>query len=94
MGGFLAAGRGQFFASFQKFGANGVQLIARNVSYTAANDAPIRHAVARSFSDSLISSAQIVSAPHPEKKSVLVEANALFVNDFPMACLLYTSRCV
>ncbi|MBP6530352.1 MAG: zinc-dependent metalloprotease [Burkholderiales bacterium] len=85
MGGFLAAGRGQFFASFKKFGANGVQLIARNVSYTAANDAPIRHAVARSFSDSLISSAQIVSAPHPEKKSVLVEANALFVNDFPMA---------
>ncbi|HPV23099.1 MAG TPA: zinc-dependent metalloprotease, partial [Casimicrobium sp.] len=57
----------------------------RNVAYTAANDAPIRHAVARSFSDSLISSAQIVSAPHPEKKSVLVEANALFVNDFPMA---------
>lgn len=85
MGGFLAAGRGQFFASFKKFGPNGVQLIARNVAYTAANDAPIRHAVARSFSDSLISSAPIVSAPHPDKKSVLVEANALFVNDFPMA---------
>ncbi len=85
MGGFLAAGRGQYFASFKKFGPQGVQLIARNVAYTAANDTPIRHAVARSFSDSLISSAAIVSAAHPERKSVLVEANALFVNDFPMA---------
>ncbi len=85
MGGFLAAGRGQYFASFKKFGPQGVQLIARNVAYTAANDAPIRHAVERSFSDSLIGTAAIASAPHPDKKSVLIEANALFINDFPMA---------
>ncbi len=85
MGGFLAAGRGQYFASFKKFGPNGVQLIARNVTYTAATDAPIRHAVERSFSDSLIGTAAIASAPHPDKKSVLIEANALFINDFPMA---------
>ena len=85
MGGFLATGRGQYFASFKKFGPTGVQFIARNVSYAAANDSPIRHAIERSFSDSLIGSAVIVSAPHPERKSVLIEANALFINDFPMA---------
>ena len=85
MGGFLAAGHGQYFASFKKFGTQGVQLIARNVAYRAANDAPIRHTVARSFSDSLIGTSTIASAPHPEKKSVLIEANALLVNDFPMA---------
>lgn len=85
MGGFLAAGRGQYFASFKKFGPQGVQLIARNVAYIAAKDAPIRHALERSFSDSLIASAALASAPHPERKSVLVEANALFINDFPMA---------
>jgi Met-zincin/Domain of unknown function (DUF5117)/Domain of unknown function (DUF5118) len=85
MGGFLAAGRGQYFASFKKFGPTGVQLIARNVSYAADKDAPIRHAVERSFSDSLIGSATLASAPHPERKSVLIEANALFINDFPMA---------
>ncbi|MEO7255628.1 MAG: zinc-dependent metalloprotease, partial [Casimicrobium sp.] len=84
-GGFLAAGRGQYFASFKRFGPQGVQLIARNVAYTAAADAPIRHALERSFSDSLIASAVLASAPHPERKSVLVEANALFINDFPMA---------
>ncbi len=85
MGGFLAAGRGQYFASFKKFGPTGVQFIARNVAYAAASDSPIRHAVERSFSDSLIGSATVVSAPHPERKSVLIEANALFINDFPMA---------
>ncbi len=84
-GGFLAAGRGQYYASFKRFGPQGVQLIARNVAYTAAADAPIRHALERSFSDSLIASAAIASAPHLERKSVLVEANALFINDFPMA---------
>ena len=85
MGGFLAAGRGQYVASFRRFGPNAVQLIARNIAFTAAADAPIRHAVERSFSDSLIASAAIVSAPHPERKSVLIEANAVLVNDFPMA---------
>ena len=28
---------------------------------------------------------RFASAPHPERKSVLIEANALFINDFPMA---------
>lgn len=85
MGAFLAAGRGQYVASFRKFGPNGVQLIARNTAHTAAKDAPIRHAVERSFSDSLIASAAVASAPHPERKSVLIDASALFINDFPMA---------
>lgn len=85
MGAFLAAGRGQYVASFRKFGPQGVQLIARNMAHTAAKDAPIRHAIERSFSDSLIASAPVVSAPHPERKSVLVEANALLISDFPMA---------
>ena len=85
MGGFLAAGRGQYFASFKKFGASGVQLIARNVAHSAANDSPTRHTVERSFSDSLIGTSMVASAPHPEKKSVLIEANALLINDFPMA---------
>ena len=85
MGGFLAAGRGQYFASFKKFGAQGVQLIARNVGYVAAADAPIRHSIERSFSDSLIGTSTVASAPHPDKKSVLIEANALFITDFPMA---------
>ncbi len=53
-GGFLAACRGQYFASFKKFGPQGAQLIARNVAYMAANDSPTRHTVERSFSYSMM----------------------------------------
>lgn len=83
MGGYLAAGRGAQMASFKKHGLTGVQLIAKNVAFTAAKDSTAAKMVERSFSDSLIGNATIVSAPHPDRKSVLIEANALLVNDFP-----------
>ena len=35
------------------------------------------------FADSLLASAPVVSQPHPERKSVLVEANALLLADIP-----------
>ncbi len=60
---------------------NQVQMIARNTRYTAAAGTPEGRAVAAAFSPSLLSSAALASQPHPERKSVLVEANALFVND-------------
>jgi hypothetical protein len=70
--------------NFRKVGTN-VQLIARNVKYTAQAGTPEARAVADAFSDSLISSAAIASQPHPERKSVLVEANSLFITDIPGA---------
>jgi hypothetical protein len=66
--------------TFRKVGAN-VQFIARNVKYTAQPGSPEARAVAEGFSDSLIASTAIVSQPHPERKTVLVEANALFLAD-------------
>ncbi len=69
---------------FRKIGTN-VQLIARNAKYTAQPGTPEANAVANGFSDSLIASAAIVSMPHPERKSVLVEANALLFADIPAA---------
>jgi len=72
--------------SFRKVGTN-VQLIARNVKYTAQAGTPEARAVADAFSDSLISSAAIASQPHPERKSVLVEANSLFITDIPGAAM-------
>ncbi|MFN3630953.1 MAG: DUF5117 domain-containing protein, partial [Casimicrobiaceae bacterium] len=85
MGGYLAAGRGQYLASFRRHGANGVQLVARNTAHTAQAGTPAARMLERAFSDSLIGTATIVSAPHPERKSVLIEANALLLNDFPSA---------
>jgi hypothetical protein len=72
--------------NFRKVGTN-VQLIAKNVKYTAQAGTPEARAVADAFSDSLISSAAIASQPHPERKSVLVEANSLFFADIPGAAM-------
>jgi Met-zincin/Domain of unknown function (DUF5117)/Domain of unknown function (DUF5118) len=85
MGGYLATGRGSYMASFRKFGTQGVQMIARNTAHAAADKSPAKAMIDRAFSDSLIGTATIVSAPHPERKSVLIEANALLINDFPSA---------
>ena len=64
---------------------NTVQLLAKNVKYTARPGTPEARAVARGFSDSLLASAAVVSQPHPDRKSVLIEANALLFADIPGA---------
>ncbi|HEX6944994.1 MAG TPA: zinc-dependent metalloprotease [Casimicrobiaceae bacterium] len=69
---------------FHKVGGQ-VQLISRNVKYTAKAGTPEARAVADAFSDSLLATAIIVSQPHPDRKSVLVEANALLFSDIPAA---------
>ncbi|MDR2710356.1 MAG: zinc-dependent metalloprotease [Burkholderiales bacterium] len=74
----------QGVVQFRKVGRT-VQMLERNMGYTATPGTPEARAVARSFSDSLLSSAPFASQPHPERGSVLVEANALFVNDMPAA---------
>ncbi len=58
-----------------------VQLLARNYRYKAQPGTPEARAVADAFSDSLLATAAVVSQPHPERKSVLIEANALFMTD-------------
>ena len=62
-----------------------MQLVARNVKYTAQAGTPEARAVEDAFSDSLLATAPVVSQPHPERKSILVEANALFFADMPGA---------
>jgi len=60
---------------------NQVQLIAVNERYVAKAGTPEGRAIAAAFSPSLLSSAVVASQPHPERKSVLVEVNSLFLND-------------
>ena len=60
-----------------------VQLIAKNTKYTAKPGTPEARAVAAGFSDSLLATVAVVSQPHPERKSILIDANALFVADLP-----------
>ena len=62
---------------------NTVQLLAKNQVYYASQGKPQARAVAEAFSDSLIAAVPVVSQPHLERKSVLIEANALLFADIP-----------
>ncbi len=60
---------------------NNLQMLAKNTEFVAKANTPTGHAVDAAFSPSLLASTSVLSQPHPERKSILVEANALFVND-------------
>ncbi len=60
---------------------NQVQMIAINTAFSAKDGTPEARAVQASFSPSLLGSSPVLSQPHPERKSVLIEANGLFVSD-------------
>jgi len=64
---------GEYVGQFRKAAGN-IQLLARNTTFIARPGSPEERAVRKSFSDSLLASAPIASAPHPERKSVLIEA--------------------
>ena len=67
---------------FKKLGST-VQLIARNNKFIATPGTPIARAVKESFTDSLLAVTAAASAPHPERKSILIDANALLLADIP-----------
>ena len=60
---------------------NQVRMQARNTDITAKAGTPEARAVADSYSNSLLGVTPVASLPHPDRKSVLVEANGLFLND-------------
>ena len=60
---------------------NQVRLQARNTDILARPGTPEARAVETSYSASLLGSVAVVSQPQPERKSVLIEANGLFLTD-------------
>jgi hypothetical protein len=73
---------GEFPFTFHLVGKQ-VQMSIRNSLYTATNGTPESRGVAKSFPNSLLASTRILSRPHPERKSLLVNAYDLFVLDLP-----------
>lgn len=57
--------------------ANGMQLLARNTDFRPGDDPALQRTVSQSFSDSLLAAVPLASAPHPERKSVLIDASFL-----------------
>ena len=68
---------------FKRIG-NSVQLIANNYAFTGGTNGPIAQGVKEGFTDSLIGATTVVSQPHPERKTVLIEANPLLLTDIPV----------
>jgi hypothetical protein len=60
---------------------NQVQLVWSNIGYVAKAGTPEARAIEAGYSPSLLASAPVLSLPEPERKSVLVEANTLFLAD-------------
>ncbi|MDR1529439.1 MAG: zinc-dependent metalloprotease [Burkholderiales bacterium] len=84
-GGMMAYPAGLYgVVQFRRVGDK-VQMLMKNVSYTAREGTAEARAVERSFSDSLLAAAAVVSQAHPERASILVEANALLLKDLPAA---------
>jgi hypothetical protein len=67
--------------AFRKVGQQ-IHLVALNAHYFA-NGAAESLAVREAFSDSLLASVPIASAPHAERKSILIDASALLLTDIP-----------
>ncbi len=63
---------------------NAVQLIAKNYAFTGGTNAPIAQGVKEGFTDSLLGATIVASQPHPERKTVLIDANALLLTDIPV----------
>lgn len=79
MGGRGGAGGAKWVEFVRVF--NQVRLVARNAAHVAAAGTPQARAVAAAFSPSLLASAAVLSQPHPERRTVLVDASALFLSD-------------
>lgn len=61
---------------FRRIG-NTVQLVALNTSFRGGTDLATQLAVRQAFSESLIGAGPVLSAPHPDRKSILVDAGFL-----------------
>ena len=73
---------GSKLVEFVKIG-NQVQLIAKNTQFFAKAGTPQAQFVSESFSDSLMASTAVLTQPHPDTKSILIEANSLLFADIP-----------
>lgn len=71
----------EWMVEFRRVG-NSMQLIALNMAFRPGDDVASRQVVRQGFSDSLLAAAPVASAPHPDRKSVLVDAGFL-LSDLP-----------
>jgi hypothetical protein len=72
---------GNFPFYFRRVGKQ-VQWVIKNPTFTAAEGTPAARMVRQSFGESVAATVKVLSAPHPERKSILVDAADLLLTDF------------
>lgn len=73
---------GHFPFQFRLVGKN-VQWVVLNPAFTAEKNTPAARATRRSFPNSILASAKILSQPHAERKSFLINLSDLTLSDIP-----------
>ncbi len=69
--------------TFHKVGKN-IQWIAKNTTFIAPEGTPEARATSRSFPHAILASAKILSKPHAERKSLLIDVTEMFAaRDLP-----------
>ena len=76
--GFYASMMGTTSRSSSIASASRIQWIMKNTSFTAAAGTPEARTVDRSFPDAILASVKLLSKPHPDRKSLLIDAADLF----------------
>ena len=74
---------GDFPFLFHRVGKT-VQWVMKNTAFTASSGTPEARAVARSFPNAILAASKIVSKPHPERKSLLIDVGEMLASrDLP-----------
>ena len=61
--------------------ANNIQLIHINTSFRADETSAIHRSIKNDFSNSIIAVGKVISEPHKETGTILIDANEMFVRD-------------
>jgi hypothetical protein len=69
----------QFVFQWRRMGEQ-VQWVQKNLRFRAEEGSPAERALANSFSDSVLVATKVLSAPHPDRESVLIDLSKLFLN--------------
>lgn len=73
---------GDFPFYFRRVGKS-IQWVQKNTRFRAGEGTPEARFTARSFPDPILAAAKILSKPHPDRKSLLVDVTELFLFDLP-----------
>lgn len=69
---------GEFIFQWHRMGEQ-IQWVRKNIRFRADKGSPAERAVVHSFSDSVVLSAKILSEPHPDRDSVLIDLSKVFL---------------